>query len=155
MSKRTKQDESLGIISNRERGFRKAAGNKFELKLDSYMFAIAKDGNADNQAQGPEGEYVAILIDGDAILDKLIELALEQNARIGLTPEEVLRIRETDGVVVLEDTSGFVFVHYFTDREEAWMEYELFAPYATNTFSIEEMQEAEETENFAVELHAG
>ena len=92
---------------------------KFSTILDSYVYAVSLDGGCDEESGdvSESGEWFGIMRNGRTIFrdhDPLLET---------LTPEEQEKLTSSAGVILREDSRGFVYVAYHdTDDslELAW-----------------------------------
>jgi hypothetical protein len=92
---------------------------KFNTILDSYVYSVSLDGGCDEEEGGVSecGEWYGIMRNGRTIFrdhDPLLET---------LNTSEQNRLTSSAGVILREDSQGFVFVSYYdTDEslEAAW-----------------------------------
>lgn len=92
---------------------------KFSTILDSYVYSVSLDGGCDEELGDALecGEWYGIMRNGRTIF-RDHDLLLET-----LTPEEQERLTSSAGVILREDSQGFVSVIYYdTDEslELAW-----------------------------------
>jgi hypothetical protein len=100
-------------------GIRPYGLGKFSTILDSYVYSVSLDGGCDEESGDVSecGEWYGIMRNGRTIFrdhDPLLET---------LTPEEQEKLTSSAGVILREDSNGFVSVTYHnTDAglELAW-----------------------------------
>ena len=94
-------------------GIRPYGPGKFNTILDSYVYSVSLDGGADEEEGSVQdtGVWYGIMRNGRTIFrdhDPLLET---------LTPEEQEQLTESAGVIITEDSNGFVYVEYFDSPE--------------------------------------
>ena len=94
-------------------GIRPYGPGKFNTILDSYVYSVSLDGGADEEEGSVQdtGVWYGIMRNGRTIFrdhDPLLET---------LTPEEQEQLTESAGVIITEDSCGFVYVEYFQSPE--------------------------------------
>jgi hypothetical protein len=100
-------------------GIRPYGPGKFSRVLDSYVYSVSLDGGCDEEEGSVSecGEWCGLMRNGRTIFrdhDPLLET---------LTPEEQEKLTSSAGVILREDSNGFVSVTYYdTDDslELAW-----------------------------------
>jgi len=93
---------------------------KFNTILDSYVYSVSLDGGCDDETgDSPEGYWYGLMRNGRTIFrdhDPMLE---------SLNDDEQEKLTSCAGVIVSEDSNGFVTVAYYTTDEEldaAWSE---------------------------------
>jgi hypothetical protein len=99
-------------------GIRPYGPGKFSTVLDSYVYSVSLDGGCDDQESNSDaGIWYGIMRNGRTIFrdhDPLLET---------LTPEEQEKLTSSAGVILREDSNGFVYVDYYATKEDletAW-----------------------------------
>ena len=100
-------------------GIRPYGPGKFSTILDSYVYSVSLDGGCDEEEGSVSecGEWYGIMRNGRTIFrdhDPLLET---------LTPEEQEQLTSSAGVILREDSNGFVSVDYYGTAESletAW-----------------------------------
>ena len=98
-------------------GIRPYGLGKFNTILDSYVYRVSLDGGCDEESNSDAGIWYGIMRNGRTIFrdhDPLLEM---------LTPEEQEKLTSSAGVILHEDSNGFVYVDYYATKEEletAW-----------------------------------
>jgi hypothetical protein len=100
-------------------GIRPYGPGKFSTMLDSYVYSVSLDGGCDEEegSISESGEWYGVMRNGRTIFrdhDPMLE---------SLTPEEQEKLTSSAGVILREDSQGFVTVDYYdTDDslELAW-----------------------------------
>jgi hypothetical protein len=104
-----------------ETGIRPYGPGKFSTILDQYVYTVSLDGGCDEEESiGESGEgWYGLMRNGRTIFrdhDPFLE---------SLTEEEKALLTESAGVIVTEDSQGFVYVRYYATEAElntAWTE---------------------------------
>ena len=103
---------------------REAQGTKFLYIVDSYMYAVALSGGADDVINADKG--TVWLIRGD--LGELIGACARdqgvKESQLGLTAEEIEFLKENTGAVLRENERGYVEAEYFQDQYDATAHFE-------------------------------
>ena len=85
---------------------------KFNTILDQYVYSVSLDGGADEEESYGNGEgWYGLMRNGRTIFrdhDPMLET---------LTPEEQELLTGSAGVILSEDSQGFVYVSYYNDAE--------------------------------------
>lgn len=105
------------------RGVRKAPGDKFQLVLDAYLYAMAKDGYADEISED-ETTWACIQTYGEYLYTALMDMAWEQGVELDITPEEKDKLLCAGGVILSEDDLGYVQAMWYAnpnDCEGDWL----------------------------------
>lgn len=96
---------------------------KFNTILDAYVYSVSLDGGCDSEAGDVSeyGEWYGLMRNGRTIFrdnDPFLE---------PLNDEEREHLTSSAGVIIREDSQGFVFVNYFDSEEnldKKWAEIE-------------------------------
>ncbi len=106
-------------MADKHLGLRKATGNKFDLVIDAYMYAVAMSGLYDFVHKPDEGTM--FLLEGDLVakLDCLIRMQKTNACILGIVEDEVWFLREHRGIVIIEDVRGRVEIEWFDSISEA------------------------------------
>src|ERR1700690_1149575 len=90
---------------------------KFSTVLDSYVYQVSLDGGCDEETGTDGGSWCGLMRHGQTIFkdhDPMLE---------PLNEDEQKQLTDCAGVIVREDSDGFVCVHYY-DRakqlDDAW-----------------------------------
>ena len=93
-------------------GIRPYGPGKFTTLLDQYVYSVSLDGGADEEESYGNGEgWYGLMRNGRTIFrdhDPMLET---------LTPEEQELLTGSAGVILSEDSQGFVYVSYYDDAE--------------------------------------
>jgi hypothetical protein len=92
---------------------RRYGSGKFSTILDSYVYSVSLDGGCDEEAGdvSEHGEWYGIMRNGQTIFrdhDPLLET---------LTADEQEKLTASSGVILREDSQGFVTVTYYDNTE--------------------------------------
>ena len=106
-------------MSTQEQGIRPYGPGKFNTILDSYVYSVSLDGGCDEESGSVEetGRWYGLMRHGQTIFrdhDPFLET---------LTSEEQEKLTSCAGVILSEDSQGFVYVSYYdTDKQldDAW-----------------------------------
>lgn len=108
---------------------RAAKGNKFETMLDSFIYAVAREGKPIDEfcvetgtfGNTPIGVWAAILLnDADEVQDEIERLFEKEKKRPKFTLSELTTLDTTEAFVLIEFEDGSVDVQMFDDADEAW-----------------------------------
>lgn len=101
-----------------ESGIRPYGPGKFNTILDQYVYSVSMDGGADEEeSYGDGGGWYGLMRGGSSIFrdhDPMLET---------LNTDEQELLTSSAGVILYEDSQGFVYVTYYdTDKEldAAW-----------------------------------
>lgn len=101
-------------------GIRPYGPGKFSTILDQYVYTVSLDGGADEEeSYGDGGGWYGLMRNGRTIFrdhDPLLET---------LNADEQELLTSSAGVILQEDSNGFVYVTYYADADElesAWAE---------------------------------
>lgn len=104
-------------------GIRSYGPGKFSTILDSYVYSVSLDGNTEEEiGESDCGGWYGIMRNGSTIFrdhDPLLET---------LNEDEQKQLTECAGVIMREDSQGFVYVTYYDDKvrlERDWIQIEL------------------------------
>ena len=99
-------------------GIREYGPGKFSTILDSYVYEVSLNGSCDDETGSTDcGSWYGLMRHGRTIFqdhDPLLE---------SLNEDEQAQLTECAGVIVREDSYGFVAVHYFDtvkQLDDAW-----------------------------------
>ena len=90
---------------------------KFSTMLDAYVYSVTLDGGCDDEIRGEYGTWYGLMKHGSTIFrdhDPLLDT---------LNDDERDQLISCAGVIVREDSDGFVYVRYFDETDEldaAW-----------------------------------
>ena len=121
---------------------RRYGPGKFDTILDSYVYQVSMDGCLDEETGESEttGWYGIMQEDSDGSLATAIAKAAYEGGETLTLGETEMILRDFAGVILSEDSQGFVSVEYFETKaalHKAWRRIE---------DAVEEMTEADEAE---------
>lgn len=94
-------------------GIRTYGPGKFSTILDSYVYDVTLDGGCDEETGSTDtGYWYGLMRNGRTIFrdhDPLLET---------LNDAEQAQLTECAGVIVSEDSQGFVYVHYYATAKQ-------------------------------------
>lgn len=102
-------------------GLRRYGPGKFDLWVDSYVYGLSLDGSCDEEMGEADGPGWYGLIRGVPLAEPIEPL----DEAATLEPAEVEFLRNQAGVILSENSDGFVSVDYFerdSDLMAAWGE---------------------------------
>lgn len=101
-------------------GIRPYGPGKFNTMLDAYVYQVSLDGGCDEEESFGDGQgWYGIMRNGRTIFrdhDPLLE---------ALNTDEQELLTSSAGVILSEDSQGFVYVRYYEDKdklERTWAE---------------------------------
>ena len=100
---------------------------KFDTILDAYVYDVSLDGGCDEELGESDSFGWYGLMRADKSFAGDVRREAERNQDQDLTEGEWLLLTGTAGVILSEDSQGFVSVEYFdtqAELETAWMELE-------------------------------
>lgn len=115
-------------------GWRSYGPEKFNSIVDSYVYALSLEGWGTEEVGDAEdfGNYVIIASDPQSssvsspgfLLDRDAVPRIAREEKDELTREEIRELEGVIGVIIQEDTQGFVSVDYFEFRNKMWKAWE-------------------------------
>lgn len=109
-------------------GIRPYGPGKFNTILDQYVYTVSLDGGADEEESSGNGDgWYGIMRHGYTIFrdhDPMLE---------SLNEDEQEQLTSSAGVILREDSQGFVYVTYYDTKEELEADWaEIVAAFATD-----------------------
>jgi hypothetical protein len=95
---------------------------KFDTMLDVAVYKLSLDGADEEAGDVSVGEYAALMRDGEAMSDAIGD---DPDADVTMDELAYLHVEGRAGVILTENSQGFVGVHYFRkkeDLEDVWNE---------------------------------
>jgi len=96
---------------------------KFNTLLDSYLYELSLDGVDEELGDAQDFGWYGTLLFGSRVSQEVRRIAAEHRDR--LSDEEVQALKDSVGVMLFEDSNGFVTVVYFrkdSDLDAAWQD---------------------------------
>lgn len=115
------EDETWGMKRNPP-GIRPYGPGKFNSIIDSYVYELFNEGWGDEELGDAQdfGWYAKATGENGFLLDHDAIPRIAREHKDKLTDEERRKLDDTDGVIISEDSNGFVTVEYFQLKSHVW-----------------------------------